>query len=268
MKKVLIIIIAFLSFFSFSSCKKENEKSEYEIYWENIRNLEDFSNKYMEAHPNGYDLGLNWCKYNSTKTTNLKNDFEVQTTIAYVLVDFETNSFNGKSRMFSINTWLKTKENNNEIITTIEKKYKDQKYYEKIEKETTISNIKNYETNYKGNSNHLPTYIDVIFPFLDTIFDLSNMDNNLTVSRCDNVITILKVEKDELGIKTSTYEYYFDDEFNLKKVSLTVTMTYYDDSNLNSYSLTSTFEFCKGKSVEIKNSDDYQTVTVEKVILE
>lgn len=222
-----------------------NELEVYKAYWKNIRSVKDFVFKYNAAHPNGYDLGERWCEFNSAKTVILDGGYEVYTTTAILKMDFDENDFNGKSEEFSIKSTstINTNEGKNET-TTIKTLRKN------IYNESTTGDIQSSYIHAYANKN--ADAITIKFPFINAIFDIDNIENQCyTITRCDNVITFVFTEITDSGIKTSTYEYYFDESFNIERASISVTMTYFENTGLNSYASTTTLHFCEAIDIDI-----------------
>lgn len=222
-----------------------NELEVYEAYWKNIRNIKDFVFKYNAAHPNGYDLGERWCEFNSAKTVILDDGYEVYTTTAILKMDFDENDFNGKSKEFSIKFTSTIKSNEGKSEETTTETLRNNIYYKSTTGNDQAPFIHAY-ANKNGDA------ITIKFPFINAVFDIDNIENQgYTITRCDNVITFILTEISEQGIETSTYEYYFDENFNIERASLSVTMTYFENTGLNSYATTYTFHFCEAVDIEV-----------------
>ncbi len=267
MKKILVVFLSFILIISFSGCiDKDNELNYREKYYqenfEPLKDLDLFISEYNKKHPNGYDLGVKWCEYHSVKVTEADYDSEYTITIGKIELDFNENELDGKSRKFNIKT---KKVINEETITyTNIKSFCDGKYCEKIEENGKYNSIYNPRTR---------NAIEIKFPFLNSIFNLhsliNNVDNGYDITVYNQNITFTKSEEiDNLGRKTSIYQYYFDKNYNFITARLLVTMTYFENTSLKNYSASYSLKFCDEENIDKERFNGTKGEDIYEIIFE
>ncbi len=249
MKKTIYLISLFLLIFAIS-CSSNKDKSPVDLFYE----------KFVEAHPDGYDIPRQNFKYSFSKTLQ-ENENEIKIIKRDVLgnVDFERYYFSGKIYKYIDTKSEVTITDGKETYKMEEKIYYDGKnyYYEKIEyngnefyKKVSYgtSSVKELELNMINLSIYYPdnSYIFEYYP------------EYIYVN--DNCFKIYK-ENDAID-EITKIDFYYDENYELTNAKTTYSLKEQKEKYI------STFEFIDDEfEVDVPKNYDINLNNLEDIIV-
>lgn len=245
MKKILLLIVSLLNILSFTSCKNNNNNTQ-DVTTDKYASVKAFIEEYNKAHPDGYITNEKWCEISSITISYSDEDQNpcIAKTNGYMKFKFNTNcEFSGSSDCFYIK-----RQRNNIRINYRMGEFPDELCLENI---MCLNNGKYIEQNtdaysnitISGTNNVAPLdicfYSTMYYLYQTDIFNLSTMVEHLESDwpnlstfcglqyiSCDNKIIRISVYKNGMATpekEIESYEYYFDDNYDLEKVIFTST---------------------------------------------
>lgn len=235
-KKMMILCFFTFSFFTLTSCNKNEEKSD----------LESFIQIYNTYHPDSYTLEEGVYSIRTYKTTYSKdNNYTIKEQNYIGTISFNENKFYGTLSNFKYDcSEIDIKDNL--IINSLHKEVycNNNNYYEIFtDTENTITyGCKNI------NELNLQFYTCTSIESLARFFfipDLLLYSREMKSFNFDNlkVEIVFEVPKYENTILEHTFTYYYDEQYNLlKAIRTSVYHIYNDDVKQHEYFYTSTLE--------------------------